>query len=152
MFRLAVCSSGLRAPLVALGATFLVSIVAAQPAAADGPIVGDVEGGEFRPFPIAVPEIRVAPGSEGAKAAAGQISKIIRDDLNLSGAFKVLDPKAFIDTDGITLSTVRFPDWLNVGAAGLVKAQLRDDGGKLSVELHGFEVAAAKEGLTKNVS
>ncbi|HEY4221657.1 MAG TPA: hypothetical protein VGO62_09945, partial [Myxococcota bacterium] len=118
---------------------------------AQAPIVGDIEGGEFRPLPIAVPELRLAPGSEGDKAVAAQISKIVRDDLALCGAFQVLESKGFIDTDGITQSTVKFPDWLNVGAAGLVKGQLKDDGGKLSVEVHGFEVAAAKEGLTKTL-
>jgi TolB protein len=118
---------------------------------AQAPIIGDVEGGEFRPFPIAVANVRLAPGSEGAKANADLVAKVIRDDLALSGAFQVLDPKSFIDTDGITQSAVRFPDWLNVGAAGLVKAQLKDEGGRLALELHGFEVASAKEGLTKTL-
>jgi TolB protein len=124
----------------------------AVPAEAQAPIVGDVEGGEFRAFPIAVPNVRLAPGSEGAKKNAELIGSVIRNDLGLTGAFEVLNPKSFIDTDGITQSTVRFPDWLNVKAAGLVKAQLKEEGGKLSVEVHGFEVAAAKEGLTKTFS
>ena len=128
------------------------SSIAAAPALAQAPIVGDIEGKEFRPFPIAVTELRLAPGAEGQKSTAQQLVKIVRADLELTGAFKVLDPKGFIDTDGLTQSTVRFPDWLNVGAAGLVKAQLKDEGGKLAVELHGFEVASAKEGLTKTVS
>ncbi|MCC7071825.1 MAG: Tol-Pal system beta propeller repeat protein TolB [Deltaproteobacteria bacterium] len=128
------------------------SLLVAAPVLAQAPIVGDIEGKEFRPFPIAVTELRLASGAEGQKSAAQQLVKIVRADLELTGAFKVLDPKGFIDTDGITQSTVRFPDWLNVGAAGLVKAQLKDEGGKLVVELHGFEVASAKEGLTKTLS
>lgn len=128
------------------------SLLAAGPVLAQAPIVGDIEGKEFRPFPIAVTEMRVAAGAEAHKGAAQQLVKIVRNDLELTGAFKVLDPKSFIDSDGLTQSTVRFPDWLNVGAAGLVKAQLKDEGGKLAVELHGFEVASAKEGLTKTVT
>ncbi len=130
----------------------LWSSLVAAPVLAQAPIVGDIEGKEFRPFPIAVTELRLAPGAEGHKGAAQQLMKIVRADLELTGAFKVLDPKSFIDTDGVTQSTVRFPDWLNVGAAGLIKGQLKDDGGKLAVELHGFEVASAKEGLTKGLS
>ncbi|MBI1945244.1 MAG: Tol-Pal system beta propeller repeat protein TolB [Deltaproteobacteria bacterium] len=129
-----------------------LSLLAAGAALGQAPIVGDIEGKEFRPFPIAVTELRLAPGAEGHKSAAQQLVKIVRADLDLTGAFKVLDPKSFIDTDGLTQSTVRFPDWLNIGAAGLVKAQLKEEGGKLAVELHGFEVASAKEGLTKTVS
>lgn len=128
------------------------SLLAAGTVHAQAPIVGDIEGKEFRPFPIAVTEMRVAAGAEAHKGAAQQLVKIVRNDLELTGAFKVLDPKSFIDTDGLTQSTVRFPDWLNVGAAGLVKAQLKDEGGKLAVELHGFEVASAKEGLSKTVT
>lgn len=135
----------LRALLTAL-------LVSSTGVSAQAPIVGDIEGGEFRPFPIAIPDVRTAPGSEAQKKAAETIAKVVRNDLALTGAFEVLNPKSFIDTDGITQSTVRFPDWLNVKAAGLVKAQLKEEGGKLSVELHGFEVAAAKEGLTKTVS
>lgn len=137
--------------LVALAAV-LSSNLTASVAQAQAPIVGDVEGGEFRPFPIAVTNVRTAPGSEGAKGIAEDIARVVRNDLALTGAFQVLDPKSFIDTDGLTQSTVRFPDWLNVGAAGLVKSQLKDEGGRLSLELHGFEVASAKEGLTKTVS
>jgi TolB protein len=124
---------------------------ASVPAEAQAPIVGDVEGGEFRPFPIAVTELRLAPGSDGAKANASLVTRVVRDDLALSGAFQVLDPKSFIDTDGITQSTVRFPDWMNVGAQGLVKMQLKEDGNKLTVELHAFEVATQKEGLNKSI-
>ncbi len=116
---------------------------------AQAPIVGDVEGGEFRPFPIAVTETRVA--ADGSKPTAALLSKVVRDDLALSGAFMVLDTRSFIDTDGVTQSTVKFADWLNVGAQGLVKMQLKEDGNKLTVELHGFEVAPQKEGLTKNL-
>jgi TolB protein len=130
----------------------LFALVSSSAALAQGaPIVGDVEGGEFRPFPIAIPEMRLAPGASD-KTNAALLTKVVRDDLALSGAFQVLDSKGFIDTDGITLSTVKFPDWLNVGAAGLAKMQLKDDGGKWSVEVHGFEVAAQKEGLTKTLS
>ncbi len=124
-------------------ATFLSSAAHAQ-----APIVGDVEGGEFRPFPIAIPDMR----TEGDKKAAETITRIVRNDLALTGAFDVLNARSFIDTDGMTQSTVRFPDWLNVKAAGLVKAQVKLEGDKLSVELHGFEVAAAREGLTKTLT
>lgn len=130
-------------------ALVLLGLFAAPSVWAQAPVVGDIEGKEFRPFPIAIPEMRVASGD---KAAAAQLVRIIRADLELTGAFKVLDPKSFIDTDGLTQSTVKFPDWLNVGAAGLLKTQLKDEGGKLSVEVHGFEVASTKEGLTKTLS
>ncbi len=134
-------------------ALFAIALASSTPVVAQSPpIIGDIEGGEFRPFPIAIPEFRTAPGADGLKAQAGLLSKQLRDDLDLSAVFQILDPKSFIDTDGVTLSTVRFPDWLNVGAAGLIKATVKDQGAQVTVDLHGFEVAAGKEGLTKSYS
>jgi TolB protein len=112
------------------------------------PIIGDIEGGEFRPFPIAIPDFRTA-GSDSLKAQSGVLSKQLRDDLDLSAVFQILNPKSFIDSDGVTLSTVKFPDWLNVGAAGLVKAVVKDSGDTVTIEVHAFEVAAGREGLSK---
>ena len=130
---------------------FASTLFAGAAAHAQGTIIGDIEGGEFRPFPIAVTNARTAAGSDAAKNTAALVTRIVREDLALSGAFQVLEAKSFIDTDGMTQATVRFPDWVNVGAQGLVKMQLKDEGGKLSVELHGFEVAPQKEGLTKTL-
>lgn len=134
-----------------LRSLLLVSLLSSSASLAQAPIVGDVEGGEFRPFPVAVANTRLGAGSEGEKNTAALLTKVLREDLALSGAFQVLDPKSFIDTDGITQATVRFPDWVNVGAQGLVKLQLKADGAKLAVEVHGFEVAPQKEGLTKTL-
>jgi TolB protein len=131
-----------------LRSVVIVTLLSSSAALAQAPIVGDVEGGEFRPFPLAVANAR---SDDGHKNEAALLTKVIREDLALSGAFQVLDPKSFIDTDGMTQSTVRFPDWTNVGAQGLVKLAVRASGGKLVAELHGFEIAAQKEGLTKEL-
>lgn len=132
-----------------LAALLLVSTMP-RAAVAEAPVVGDIEGAEFRPYPIAVPDLRVPPSSEaGLQRDALQLTRVVRKDLDLSGVFKVLPPKSYIDTDGLTLTTVKWDDWLNVGADGLVKAMVRADGDDLSVELHVFQVAAQREGLNK---
>jgi TolB protein len=124
----------------------LSAAVAAQAPAAPGPIVGEVEGGTFRPFPMAVANVRSA---SALSAAAETISKIIRDDLTMSGAFQVLDPKSFVDNDGVRPADVRFADWAAVGAQGLAKTELRVEGTGVAVELHGFEVPTQKEAVNK---
>jgi TolB protein len=124
----------------------LVAVTLAIPAAAQDPIIGNIEGAEFRPYPIAVPKFR----GEGEGAKLGdRLAEVIRDDLDLSGVFKVLDPKSFIDTDGVTKDAVKFQDWLNVGADGLVKAQVKRAGKSWSVEVHAYEVARKVQGFTK---
>jgi TolB protein len=126
----------------------LALFAAATPALGQGPIIGDIEGAEFRPYPIAIANFRAPAGAAAAlERDASVLAKIVRDDLDLSGVFKVLDKKSFIDTDGVTLNTIKWDDWLNVGADGLVKAMVTESGATLKVELHGYEVAAQREGL-----
>jgi TolB protein len=118
-------------------------------ARADGPIVGTVEGGEVRAFPLAVAKVR---GDADAAKPAATLTAVLRADLDLSGAFQILDDKSFIDTDGAAPKEVRFADWQNVGAQGLVKAQLTTSGNELSLALYGYEVAAARTVLDKKLT
>ena len=55
----------------------LLSSGLASAALAQGPIVGDVEGGEFRPFPLAVPQTRTATGSDTHKACLLYTSRCV---------------------------------------------------------------------------
>lgn len=138
----------LRPAVIAAGVvTFALATMGGADALAQGPVpIGDVEGADFRPYPIAVPAFRA---EDGQQLSAVALTKIIKNDLVLSGAFNVLNPKGFVDTDGVILPTVKFADWLNVGADGLVKAIVRKSGAGFEVEVHLFEVATARERYTK---
>ena len=139
-----------RLPRLALTCCAVALAVVVMPARAqDRPIIGDIEGAEFRPFPIAIPDLRAGPGADAHRPTGVLISKTIRDDLDLSAVFRVLDPRSFIDTDGVVISTVKFDDWLNVGADGLVKGLVKIDGAELAIEIHAYEVASQREGFTK---
>jgi TolB protein len=127
----------------------LVSVMSSSMALAQGPVVGDVEGGELRAFPLAVAKVR---GDGAAAKAAATLTSVLRADLEMSGAFKVLDDKSFIDTDGVAPKEVRFADWQNVGAQGVVKARLSSSGSGLSLELFGYEVAAGRTVLDKKLT
>ncbi len=128
---------------------FFLSWCAAQTVAAQGPIVGDVEGGEFRPFPLAVAKVR---GDSSLAAATAALTQVVRADLEMSGAFQILDDKSFIDTDGVAPADVRFADWQNVGAQGVVKAELSGAGSTFTLALYGYEVAANKTALNKRLT
>jgi TolB protein len=139
-------------------ATFLPLFVAIAsfgwtlPAQAQAPLIR-IEGAEFRPLPIAIPTFKAAPGV--ADKVPGQLTSTLRNDLDLSGVFKILDPKSFIanaKTEGILLSTIKFEDWVNVGADALVKAEIRADGGAFKVQVHVFEVASQQEAFKKSYS
>ncbi|MFZ9885958.1 MAG: Tol-Pal system beta propeller repeat protein TolB [Myxococcota bacterium] len=141
--------------LTSLALCGMVALLGYAPASAavEGPIIGNVEGAEFRPFPIAVPDFRTPPNADPELTRdAITLSQVLRNDLELSGVFQVLPPRSFIDTAGVVLAQVKWEDWLNVGADGLVKALARPSETGLVVELHGYEVAAQREGLSRTLS
>jgi TolB protein len=139
-------------PRSLLCAIVVVCSFASLGAVAQGPIVGDLEGGELRAFPLAVAEPRHSGGSSGPHVEAQRLIGVARSDLAMSGAFALLAPKSFIDTDGLESAEVRFDDWRNVGAQGLVKTRVSQQGSEWAVELFVYEVASSKQLLKKTIT
>ncbi len=106
----------------------------------------DVGSPDFRPVPLALAPFHSDPD---ARPQASEVSTTLGNDLVLSGIFEVLDPRSFLadPAEGLAAASIRFPRWADVGAEGLVKAQVRRAGAGVSGELHLFEVRAAKEVL-----
>jgi len=125
------------------------AFAAAAQSASPGPIVGDVEGGELRAFPLAFPDTRLAPNSQDKKADAELFARVVSADLDMSGAFQLLRKESFIDTDGLDLAEVRFDDWRNANAQGLVKSRLQVQGSDYLIDLFVYEVASGKQLLKK---
>ena len=53
-----------------------------------------VEGASFKPLPLAVADISI-PDNSGLNTAAAQLSSTIRNDLDLSGVFTILNQRVF---------------------------------------------------------
>jgi TolB protein len=106
----------------------------------------DVGSPDFHPLPVAIAPFQSAPD---ARVQSREVSQVLGDDLTLSGIFEVVDPKSFLadPAEGLTASAIRFARWADVGAEGLVKAQIKMAGSLVAGELHLFDVRAAKEVL-----
>lgn len=106
----------------------------------------EVGSPNFRPLPVAVAPFQTVGGSQ---AEAAELNKVIRNDLLLSGLFEVLDPKSFLadPREGVTVPTIKFSRWSDIGAEGLVKAAVRKGPADISVDWHLFEVRAGREVL-----
>jgi TolB protein len=127
----------------------LAAVLALPVSAQERPVI-EVGAPNFEPLPIAI-----APFSPEGDAAAREAWETLRGDLNLSGLFKVLDPKGYLADpgEGLSAASIKFSRWGDVGAAGLVKAKVEPAGaGQSSAELHLFDVSAARELLTTGVS
>ncbi len=95
-------------------------------------------------FPVAVPEFcdRTEKGT-----VARNIPKTISKDLQISGLFKLLDPKTFIEAPGSCKSPEGFAysDWSVIGTEGLVRGEVREiSGNKIQVDLYLFDVLQQK--------
>ncbi len=92
--------------------------------------------------PMAVPDTR-EPG-DSTDGIAERVQEILRRDLELSGFFKVLPPDSyFFDTseEGMSPLDIKFKNWFNIGAQGLIKSAVRTEGdGKVELDLRLYKV------------
>ncbi len=128
------------APIALLA--LLVGLAAAWPASAELRI--DITRGTVEPLPIAVTSFL---GGSSEEARHGRdIAKVIGTDLERSGLFRPMDPRAFIQRD-LSLDTLpRFADWRVINAQALVqgRVQLVQDG-RLRVEFRLWDVFAGRQ-------
>ncbi|MEL6185380.1 MAG: protein TolB, partial [Myxococcota bacterium] len=109
---------------------------------------------DFRPYPMDIPALRAASAGEAA-AAAEVITRTLRFDFRIAAQFDVVDPKSYLADprkEGLTAPTIRFADWVNVGAEGLLKGAVRMDDARLVAELRFFDVASGRPLLSKTVA
>ncbi|MFH1829203.1 MAG: Tol-Pal system beta propeller repeat protein TolB [Pseudomonadota bacterium] len=86
-------------------------------------------------FPIAITDLQGGDTGE-------DISEIIRNDLNLSGYFRIIPPSSFKDVakkEGISQDDIGFGYWTAIEAQALVKGEVKREKGKLSITVRLFD-------------
>jgi len=107
-----------------------------------GRAVLEISGASFKPVPVAV-----AP-CNGPKAACAVVDETLRNDLDLSGLFDLLDPRSFLDKRPTEMNAknIDFSKWTAVGADGLVRSVVTgDEKSGYSVTFKLFLVAVKQE-------
>lgn len=118
-------------------AVALVGMLAAGPASAEVTIT--LNQGTMRPLPIAIPDMF---GNTPQESQVGKdIAKVVAADLERSGLFKPIDPRAYIQSAAALQAGPRFPDWKQINAEALVsgKAEIGADG-RMRVEFRLWDV------------
>src|SRR5471032_1304832 len=115
----------------------LAALSAAAPAYAALQV--DVTQGNAQPLPIAIPDF--LPAAPGDAQAGVNIASVVRADLERSGLFKPIDPKAFVDHVTNINTVPAFANWRVINAQGLVTGQvtLQPDG-RLRVDFRLWDV------------
>jgi TolB protein len=107
-----------------------------------------IDDPNFKPIPIAVTDaVELSPGARDAGVA---LIATLRSDLDYSFVFASLNPKAFLSTaDKEPWTSPKFPDWVNVGASGLVRTGVVQKGDNVQATFRYYDVTTQKEMLTK---
>lgn len=135
---------------VSVAAVFLWTVSGAiNPAGAALEI--DITQGNVEPLPIAIPglfgERDAATSQYGDTGRIGaDIAKVITSNLERSGLFVAVDPRAHIQASEAAQVRPRFVDWRLINAQALVtgKVELRPDG-QLRVEFRLWDVLAERQ-------
>ena len=89
-------------------------------------------------------EIAISPLAEegGAGQGLGQrFTEILARNLTLSGYFRVLDPKAYLEGPlPLEVSQINFGNWSVLGAKALIKGSITQSGSGLAVEARLYDV------------
>ena len=128
--------------------TFLVGVVLVALAARDARAVvtGAIFGPGSETFPIAVVPPKDLGGDPGG-ALGARFAKALTRDLDLSGYFRLVDPKTFVEseTSGITAGEIDFVGWSAIGAQALVKGGISASGSGIALEVRLFDVPGRRD-------
>jgi TolB protein len=117
------------------------------PATARAVVTGQIFGPGSQSFPIAVSPLKNL-GGDADGAIGRQFARVLSKDLDLSGYFKLVDPRTFIEdpqTSGITPADIDFVGWASIGAQELVKGSVTVEGDRVTVEARLFDVPARRD-------
>jgi TolB protein len=107
-----------------------------------GKIYIDIDAPTFQQIPIAITDFKALEKDRGLIDLAGWFSESLAGCLKMTGFFNVLNKKAFLgdpSQDGITAESIRFTDWVTIGAEYLVKGGYLCDGANLLTEFRFFD-------------
>ena len=102
----------------------------------------DLTRGKVEPLPIAIPAFA---GAGDAGQMGRDLAQVISADLERSGLFRPLDPRAFIQNIAAGEGP-RFADWRQINAQALVTGSVQPQGdGRLRVEFRLWDVFAEQQ-------
>lgn len=104
-------------------------------------------------FAVAIPDFKNTGTGNGRLGK--KLAKILRNDLRLSGIFRVISPNAYIEKaprNGIEPNTFDFKPWSQIGAQVLLKGSYRDEGANVRIKFRFYEVGTSKLAVQEDYS
>ena len=123
-----------------LAAAFMLIMISA-PAWAQVRV--EVTEGAISEYNMAVSPIAVTDSANANLAE--DLATAIERVFDITGYFKILDKRSFLEKPDVDFTAVDFKSWTNVGANGLVKGKISGNGGEVDLELAFYDVSGAKQ-------
>ncbi len=123
----------LRSSLLVVAALLIAAPVAFAQGTKNEPRI-ELRDANPQPMPIAISNLA------GDARLGADISRIVSDDLERSGLFKPIDPKAFVQTPDQIGTAPRFADWRLINAQALVSGAVTLQGNQMRVEFRLWDV------------
>jgi TolB protein len=106
-----------------------------------------IDDPNYKPIPVAVTDVM---DLGGAGESGAMVATTLRSDLDFSYVFTSLSPKAFLASANEPWTAPKFPDWVNIGASGLVRAGIKATGDKINATFRYYDVGSQRELLMKS--
>jgi len=122
--------------------SIVLAALTAHASLAGAVVTGQIFGPGSQSFAIAVVPLKNQGGDSGG-ALGARFADVLSRDLDLSGYFRLVDPKTFIEdpqTSGITAADVDFVGWGALGAQALVKGGITVAADTVTIEVRLFDV------------
>ena len=105
----------------------------------------DITNPNFQKMSVAIPDFKYM--SSDRTELARQMSEVLSHDLDISGVFRVLDPRGFPGDPqalGLNASQINFQTWKQLGADYLVRASYQVQGGSVRLDGYLFDAGGAR--------
>ncbi len=111
---------------------------------AQGPKQVPVQGGDFAPLPIAIPNF--VAGTPGDAEVGAGVSQVITNNLKRSGLFAPIDQAAYIERISNIDAAPQFQSWKSINAQALVTGRMtRQPDGRLKAEFRLWDVNTTQQ-------
>ncbi len=128
---------------------FVFTLLLVDTAAAQRFVV-DLEDPNFVPYPMAVPDVVEMKGMETQEGLGLKLGDILRNDLEISGIFSVINKAAYLAPKTEPWTNPEYPSWVKVGASGLIRGAYSLNKDNLKITFRLYDVMAQREILLKH--
>ncbi|MBQ4472211.1 MAG: Tol-Pal system protein TolB [Alphaproteobacteria bacterium] len=102
----------------------------------------NIDGAKSDPTPIAIADFATSSSTN----LGVEIPRIIRDDLERSNLFRIIDPDAYIQTMDSLATQPKFADWQAIGAHALIHGEITESlDGKIRVAFRLWDIYANQQ-------